>query len=419
MTLFTRLKRLMGDKKGNVLVLGAAAMPLIIGSAGLAIDTVQLSLLKRHLQRAADTAALAGAYARAQGEDVDAAVDQALTFSNAFPIAEADTTEPTSGTHAGRAVQVDLEATRSLAFMSFFTKGDPTVAVTATAALVYNGKYCMVALDESAGTPGITFGGSAYVNARCGVISNTSGGESVRVNSNGNGQSTTVIASPVAGAGGVPTNGAYNRDPNNPTLLLPYSLKQEDPFKDLPTPSPPMPCLPKITDSSGPPVAGNCYKGMDVDKAMTLDPGTYYITDDLTLNSKANITAHGVTLVFTSETPTDPTSFPSIKIDGSARLDFTAPQSGTYEGVIMHYDARGATMDPGPKILGNSTSKFEGAFYFPKQHVTFEGHSSMVTNCIQLVALRLTFEGNTTINNSCPTGGGAKSFDATWVRLVK
>jgi hypothetical protein len=43
----------------------------------------------------------------------------------------------------------------------------------------------------------------------------------------------------------------------------------------------------------------------------------------------------------------------------------------------------------------------------------------MATDCIQLVAFRLTFEGSTVINNECDDeDGGASAFDATWVRLV-
>lgn len=407
MRLFKRLKGLPANEKGNVLILTAAAMPLLVGSAGLAMDTIQLSLLKRHLQRAADSGALAGAYAKAQLKEVDPAVTKALTFNDAFPLSSATTTQPTTGTFAGRSVRVQLAGTRSLPFMSFFTSA-PTINVSATAALVYSGKYCMVALDESAAT-GINFAGSSTVNLGCGIISNTSGAAAVQVDGN----ATSITASPVAAVGGVPSSTRYKE----PTLLLPYSLKQDDPFKSIGDPAPPMPCLPQMNDSTVP-EAGKCYKGIDINNAKTLPPGTYYLTGDLRLNANARITAHGVTFVLTSETPSVPTSFPKLEIDGSAQIDLTAPTSGPYEGIIMHYDGRGATMSPGPKIEGNSASTFEGAFYFPKQHVTFRGNSNMATNCIQMVALRLTFEGNTVINNECPTGGGAKAFDATWVRLV-
>ena len=45
------------DKRGNALIIAAAALPLLIGSAGLATDTIQWALWKRQLQRAADSAA--------------------------------------------------------------------------------------------------------------------------------------------------------------------------------------------------------------------------------------------------------------------------------------------------------------------------------------------------------------------------
>ncbi|MBA3676648.1 MAG: hypothetical protein H0W74_04505 [Sphingosinicella sp.] len=410
MRLFKSRRNLRSDKKGNVLIMVAAAMPLLVGSAGLAVDTIQLSLLKRHLQRAADSAALAGAYAKAQTKDANAAATKALGFNDAFPLSSAAITQPTSGTHANRAVRVVLTAKRALPFWSFFSSKLPIINVQATAALVFSGKYCMVSLDESSGT-GITFAGNATVNLGCGMISNTTGSSAVSAAG-----SAAVTASPIAAVGGVPSSSVYKQ----PTLLLPYSLKQADPFSTIPDPVIRAEgCFPQITDSTLPTsiVSGRCYKGMDVDRAFPLPANTTLIlTGPLTLNSKADLSGTGATIVLTSETPTNPTSFPSVSINGSAKVDLSAPTSGTYEGVIMYYDRRAPTA--GHKINGNSTSKFVGAFYFPSQDLTFNGNSGMTTNCIQLVAHHLTFEGNTTINNSCPSGGGAKSFDAKWVRLV-
>ncbi len=84
----------------------------------------------------------------------------------------------------------------------------------------------------------------------------------------------------------------------------------------------------------------------------------------------------------------------------------------------MYYDRRAVARSPGPKIEGNSASTLEGAFYFPTQDLTFRGNSAMASTCIQLIAYTLNFEGNTTINNNCESGGSTR-FDATWVRLVK
>jgi hypothetical protein len=292
--------------------------------------------------------------------------------------------------------------------MSFFTSTAPVITVEATAALVYSGQYCMIALDESSAT-GITFGGNATVNMGCGIISNTTGAAAVGVNGN----ASSVTASPIAAVGGVPSSRVYQQ----PTLLLPYSLKQDDPFADLPDPPSFPTCSPKMVDSTTP--TPGCYLGLDVNGTKTLPPGTYYLKGDLKLNANSVLNAPGVTFVFTSDTPTDASSLPKIEIDGSATLNLTAPTSGTFEGVAMYYDRRTVASSPGPKIEGNSTSSFEGAFYFPTQNVTFRGNSNMATDCIQLVAFQLTFEGNTVINNDCDDeDGGASAFDATWVRLV-
>ena len=62
------LTKIWHDKRGNSLVIAAAALPLLVGSAGLATDTIQWALWKRQLQRAADSAAIAGVYDRVQNE---------------------------------------------------------------------------------------------------------------------------------------------------------------------------------------------------------------------------------------------------------------------------------------------------------------------------------------------------------------
>jgi Flp pilus assembly protein TadG len=60
------LKKLWRDRRGNALVLAGAALPLVIGSAGLATDTIEWALWKRQLQRLADSGAQAGVYAIAR-----------------------------------------------------------------------------------------------------------------------------------------------------------------------------------------------------------------------------------------------------------------------------------------------------------------------------------------------------------------
>src|SRR3546814_7035947 len=55
------------DRRGNVLVLTAAAFPVMMGGAGWGVAVTQWYPWMRELQMSADTAALAGASARSKG----------------------------------------------------------------------------------------------------------------------------------------------------------------------------------------------------------------------------------------------------------------------------------------------------------------------------------------------------------------
>ena len=69
MRAYSWLRDLISSERGNVFVVAAAVMPLLLGSAAFAVDTIQLSVWKRQLQRAADSSAIAGAYAVSLGDD--------------------------------------------------------------------------------------------------------------------------------------------------------------------------------------------------------------------------------------------------------------------------------------------------------------------------------------------------------------
>ncbi|HET9335588.1 MAG TPA: pilus assembly protein TadG-related protein, partial [Sphingomicrobium sp.] len=65
-------KKLWNSERGNALIMFGAALPLLVGAAGLAADTIQWTLWKRQLQRAADSGAIAGVYTRIKTDTQDA-----------------------------------------------------------------------------------------------------------------------------------------------------------------------------------------------------------------------------------------------------------------------------------------------------------------------------------------------------------
>jgi Flp pilus assembly protein TadG len=419
MLFIKRIIDLWRDEKGNALLIGAASMPLLIGSAGLAVDTVQLSLWKRQLQRAADSAALAGAHARAQDKQAKTSAERDLQLNNKAPLSETSIAVPTSGPYAGNpnAVRVALASQRPTGFMSYFYTTPPVVRVEATAALLFNGKFCMVSLEDGP-TTGVTFSGSTSLDLGCGVVSNSTSAAAVSA-----GGSSTIVATPIAARGGVPSSSSYIQ----PTTLLPYSPKLSDPLAHLPLP----PTLRSSDCNRGPKInpngslefePGACYSGASINGPAHFPPGVYYINggsgtkpNALDFGAQANVTGTGVTFILTNADPTRPPA--TINMNGNASLNLSAPKSGTYEGVLFYQDPR-APLNNEMHFNGTASSKFEGSFYFPRADFRFNGNNGLQTHCMQLVARRLTFSGNSKVSNTCPTDGGAKPFDGIQVKLV-
>lgn len=409
------LRRLRRECAGNVLAVTAASLPLLTGAAGLAVDTANWTYWRRQLQREADSAALAGAFAKAQSKDAVAAATADLNRTNTILLSGlADIqSAPTTGTYAGnsQAVRVSIATAQRLPFTGTFLSTVPVIPATATAAVVSNGDYCALALSSS-GSAGIKMQGNASLNFGCGLATNARASNAVVA-----GGSSSITATPVAAVGGLTSSSNYVGG----TQLLPYSLPQPDPYATLANPSPSS-CSPQL--SVGPnataTLSPGCYRGIDIKGTATLSPGVYYVDGgSFSAGSQATITGDGVTIVLTSSTAaTSPSSIATLNMNGGATIQLTAPTAGTYKGVLFYQDRR--AQDSGANTVnGNAGSKLQGAFYFPSQELDFSGTSGMTTDCLQLVALRLTFLGNTNVSNQCPASTGAGSFKGIQVRLVE
>ncbi len=410
----TFCRHLAADRRGGLAMITALSMPVLIGSVGMAADTIQWTYMKRAMQRQADSGALAGAFAVSQQRPVNATVTADLARNNnvAMTVTPVIENAPTAGLFAGnmRAVRVLLSTEVRLPFSGYMMGRAITIPVEATAQIVSVGQYCVLAL-ETTDTPGITMGGNTTLDLKCGMMSNAPSATSVTA-----GGSSSVNASPIAAVGGVPTSSNYAIG----TQLVPYSVPQFDPLASLPDPG--------ITNSSN---NGNVnsnqsktlspgnYSGMNLKGNVTLLPGVYYVDGgQFSAGAQAVINGTGVTIILTSKTAaTNPSSIATSDMNGGATINLTAPTSGTYAGVLFYQDRR--ALDSGVnKINGNSASKYQGAIYFPKQAMQFNGTSGMDIKCIQLIGRRLDFTGNSTITNVCPANSGTGSFSGTRVKLV-
>jgi Flp pilus assembly protein TadG len=427
-------KSLWRDRRGNALVIAGAAMPLIVGAAGLATDTIQWSLWKRQLQRAADSAAIAGVHAKMNSQVLATGVSNDLARNNhtyatllsGYPLVD----EPGGTTGYDNAVQVTLAVQKELGFSSFFLSAAPIITTTATAAAVNDGIFCAGGLDPST-TAAVSVGGSAHVDLGCGVISNsTSPTESVSTN----GSTYSFVASPVAGAGGLPSaiNGASN--------LQPHHLPLADPFLGLyPTtiPAAAQPCANFAQKSTVTSVTGQgqnrvttesvqpgCFNSFNPgNNTYILQPGVYYLNNtNFSMQGNTTMIGTGVTFILTGTTPG------SLQINGTSKLQLTAPTSttcGTFGGVnsctyekMLFIQSANATVNNNNTVNGTNDSFFDGAMYFPKGQVNFNGTSGTSTKCVMVIGWHINFNGNTNLQNNTTGCAANKTFTSKKVRLI-
>ena len=434
-------RKLWRDRRGNALVIAGAALPLIIGSAGLASDTIQWVLWKRQLQRAADSAAIAGVYAEMQGKPVASAVDTDLDGTGrsgwgtaALPKNQTTGISLLSGYPAisypaipntANAVNVELRVQRSLGFSGVFMSSAPIIKASATAATVQTGVYCVVSLENTSAT-GITATGNSNINLGCGMITN-----STSLNAAIATGSSSVTASPIAAVGDIQDSTHWNN-----AELLPFTIAEQDPYADVDAPSNfPSGSCPNYTAQSNqtapPLVAGTdylatpdgyyCMGDMRLMGTVTLPNGVYVIDGgDLTVGAQANVTCAHCTFVLTNRNNgTSGIQIGNVNVAGGAELHLGAPTAGTYDNILIYQDRRAASgTSQTNQINGNSASVLSGAFYFPTRILDINGTSNLTFSCAQFVARTVNFSGNGSISNTCTGGYGDETITGNHVRLV-
>ena len=423
------MTRLWKDRRGTVPAITGAAIPLVVGAAGLATDTIQWVTWKRELQRAADSAAFAGAFSRAQNASLaaDAAVARDLTkhnntgisLSSGYPII----TYPNASGWMG-AVRVTLRVQKKLGFSSMFISSAPTITATGTAALIQDGWYCLYALEDGT-DPGITVGGSSNAQIGCNANSNSQGDPSGK----GDGNAYPITAPMFSGAGNMPPT------ITGVTEVRSYQMQQPDPFKDkYPTSVPPSQTCSNMNSQQTMLQGGQnkiyqlspgCYndsKFTSTNNTYKLQPGVYYLNNTDFEATGGTIEGTGVTIILTGTTPG------SIQTNGNVKIQLVAPTSatcGTFSSVnscdyeeMLFVQSSSAGVDNLNKINGSSSSFWDGKLYFPNGKVSFTGSTGATTRCLMVVAKKLDFSGNANIQNNpsdCDTDGRVPRYV---IRLV-
>ena len=421
------IKRLWGDRRGNVLAIVAAAMPLIIGGAGLATDTIQWTLWKRQLQRAADSAAVAGVYDReatsGSTSTASAAVDRDLTLNlhtyyglkTGYPV----TTFPANSGVLNNQVSVTLAIQRRLSFSSFFMSTPPTITASATAAAIpAGGDACVEALENNASKTGITNSGSTTIYMpSCVMHSN-----SPSTNSASAGGSSSVTALAIAAVGGIQQSNNFHV-----TAYRPYSPPLSDPLASVTPASSDMHCTPSAlawnTNFASLPAGTNCFSSLSVQSNKTLNVpanfGPIYINGG-NVDFQGTFNCTGCTIVLTNISSASNATIGTVSSNAQAANNITAPTSGTYKGISIYQDRRAVDCNGCNKLNGGSSSMITGALYFPSQELWYNGGGVGNATCTMIVARRIVFTGNSNFKglSQCITEGLPQNNTVRMIRLV-
>lgn len=383
------------NEGGNILLITALALTVLMGFAGLAVDIGVLRYQKRLQQTAADAAAIAGAdelrYGKSNSEITSAALNAATT--NAFggttdtgcpppsptggvgSVAVAVNNPPCSGPHSGNPnyVEVYVSKVQPTFFMPILGINNETVTARAVATLVSDtgtGAGCVYTLGvgisgdlSGKGTPTL-YAPSCGIEDDGGLTAN-----SPNVNI-------------TAGSIGVADMNLDKINIKSQVSPAPVGIPPVgDPLSFFPTPT-----------------SGTTSNGIAIHNGtVNFASGTYIVNGNFTVDGNSTVTGTGVTFYVTG----------NITINGTSTVQLSAPNSGPYAGMLFWDPSQNITA----KLDGTNTSYYQGAIYVPGSGslLTFGGTNftnvtctgTSTTNCAQytiIVADQLEVHGTSNVN---------------------
>jgi hypothetical protein len=252
-----------------------------------------------------------------------------------------------------------------------------------------------------------TIGGSATVNASCGLGALSCEPDSIQIDDNTTGVTTDSIVT--CGTVDVPTylDGTVTE---NATGI-------SNPYENLPTPEPTdntnrsVDCLNgKKATSTAITVEPGVYSSMVMNCKIIMSPGIYYVDGGVLdmSDQKTDITGNGVMFVLRNGA--------QLKLGGSCNAgkadltpmeaaDFVGtanePYKNLYAGMLIYEEKGSQTSTVSHVFNGNANITVRGTFYMPNGDLTVNGGSSAAPLCFQLWTATLKITGNTSITTTC------------------
>lgn len=407
-----QLLHLLKDRSGGVAPLLAIAALPIFGTVGAAVDYSRANSGRAAMQAAADATALLIVKNMTRQSSGNSSEDALSYFNANFNRPDVQITQVTAtpnSTANKQTLTVSAQGSVKTMIMGVLGISVVNLSVVSSAASVFDGFGCVLALDKEASGAFTGQGSTSVALKGCSLYDNSANREALTV-----GGSAKVSALSVGVVGGI-TPGSYglSADHGINTGIMPV----EDPYKDV-QPASAGPCTEEnfhaTTSTTLDP--GVYCGGIAVHAGATvrLNPGVYYVDGgDLTVNGNASLIGNGVTLIFTAK---NRKSYATATISGSANVELTAPGYGPTAGIVMFGD-RSIPKGTDFKLTGGATQNFGGAIYLPTATVNFSGGNGTSTACTQIIGSTINFSGMSSLAINC-SSYRTKSFGVWTIRLV-
>ena len=426
----------------------AIALPGLIGIGALGVETGVWFTIKLQNQSAADSAAISVGYEVIAGKtnvtgDLTRAADEAAR-RNGYKGSTPAVVYPYSDGIVTNGIAVTLQQSQGALLAAMFLSG-VTVSNTAVAVIELLDNPCILALGAT--STDVEIAASVQLDMpNCSVAANSISSSAIDLRSS----TSAVAAATIVTAGEISLQGSPI-DPAAPppefTLSSPAMIgapRVADPYAGTLTHTflmSGMPVTPVCTSKSSGYVAiyaGNCAIAGNLltapqillspntrisgswkitsGQTVDLSPGTYWVTGDLTLQSRSvlkcstcdNIKGRGVTIILNAQTG----RIGAISVASSAMLALNAPSSGPFAGLAIIQDFNGlppgATYTSSHSTIGGTPgATLNGLVYFPNSSMTFHGAPSAAgPQCLLLVVGTVDIDATSRLDASgCASAG--------------
>jgi Flp pilus assembly protein TadG len=385
------------DDEGQILVVTALTMIILLAFLGFAIDVGYLFWVKRNAQTAADAAAIAGALDYQYNTSIASAqtAGQSAASANGFTNGSNGVTvtvnaPPKNGPDQKTGyVEAIVQQSTPTFFMAMLGPSDVTVAARAVAGTSGPGYGCVYVLGGS----GITESGNndSISSPNCPLYD--AGGITL------SGTNNNITASQINMEGSLTQSGTGSVSPS-PTHVGSVA----NPLTSLNSQQPSYSGCTTLTGPFTGIQAGKCYNivSSGTNTINLASSTTPYVFTGITAAGSLTITGTGVTIYM-------PTG--GITGSGNIGLDITAPTSGSFDGIALWLASNNSS---GITLSGSTTTGFQGIIYAPDSSLTVSGTTTLNLTA-DIVVSSITGSGSTnitdyrTVNSGTALGSGSGS----------